>query len=68
LPEYAEFGGIIKVIDVPTSFDGSYANVIADAQTGKQSATWENEPVLRANLMDYHRDRSFGKRYNDLIK
>jgi len=35
LPEYAEFSGIIKVIDVPSSFGGSYAHVIADAQTGK---------------------------------
>ena len=33
LPDYAEFEELIQVIDVPSSYNGAYAHVIADART-----------------------------------
>jgi hypothetical protein len=35
LPEYNDFKDVIQVIDVPSAYDGMYANVIADPQTRK---------------------------------
>jgi pyruvate, water dikinase len=35
IPEYAEFKDIIRVIDVPASYHGLFANVIADANNRK---------------------------------
>jgi pyruvate, water dikinase len=35
LPEYAEYGDVIRVIDVPSSRPGVYAHVIADANNRK---------------------------------
>jgi hypothetical protein len=35
LPEYIDFEDIIQVIDVPSSYNGAYVYVIADAQTRK---------------------------------
>jgi hypothetical protein len=35
LPEYTDFKDVIQVIDVPSAYDGMYANVIADPQTRK---------------------------------
>jgi len=35
LPEYVEFEGVIKVIDVPSAYSGAFAHIVADAQTRK---------------------------------
>ncbi|MDD5037733.1 MAG: PEP/pyruvate-binding domain-containing protein, partial [Dehalococcoidales bacterium] len=34
-PEYSDFENVIRVIDVPSAYNGKYANVIADARTRK---------------------------------
>jgi hypothetical protein len=35
LPEFIDFSDYVRVIDVPSSYKGAYAHVIADPQTRK---------------------------------